>query len=316
MTNEIKQPTAAADGAAQPAGDGWRGRLASLDGTFGFLKNLSLFSLIAVIAAAFFQFNQWSIEKSLERAKTDHELALKAFETSMDQLSRAQNLQEILFFTYQGAAGAPQERSAYFMARGKEAFDDYSKARRDLRIEIDELVNKSQLYIDWASDLNADKSLKSQRYAFDPISSNRLDANNFNCAAPASVPDYSSFQTLTTESFGDLQVDWRSAKHQLVIFYHCFNKLHGMLFAARLWASGQLPANPSSLPSETEAGKLSDKVQPILDNQVQRLNGLSMLMMTRVEQIRRLNELPSFFDFYFRSRDRILPEEAEAGAKP
>lgn len=290
---------------------GWRGVFTRLEGSLGFLKNLSLFSLAAVIAAAFFQFNQWSIEKSLDRAKTDYDLAIHAFEKAVDQLSKAQNLQETLFLTYHGAAGAPAERATYHMARAKEAFADYASAQRDLRIEIDELIYNTQLYIDWASDLDSDKSLTSYRYGFDPLNNDKLNAVKFDCAAPSSVPDYSSFDKLGANVFDGIVVDWRSAKHQLVVFYHCFDELNARLFPVRLWASGNLPDSSARLPDVANASDITAQVRPILDNQIQRLNALSMLMLTRIEQIRRLNELPSFFDFYFRSRDRILPDERD-----
>lgn len=293
-------------GEAVPPPEGWRKAVGKFDGTLKFVKDLSLFSLVAVIAMAFFQYNQWSIEKTLDRAKSDYDLATQTFDELIKDLSKAQNLQEILFFTYKGAAGASPDRASFYLRQSQDTYEEYAAARLGLRTGMDRLVYKTQLYIDWASDLDADKTLGSTRYKFDPISDAKLDLAGFDCAAPMSVPDYKNFGDLKSMKVGDVSLDWRSAKHQLVVFYHCFDELHARLLPVRVWASTDIATGPAPSPAKVEADALSERVQLIMDNQVLRLNGFSMLTMTRIEQIRRLNALPSFLDFYLRNRDRIV----------
>lgn len=288
------------------AAGGWQGLVAQLDGPLKYVRSLSLFSVVAVIGMAFFQFNQWSIEKTLDRAKTDYDLATQTFDDVVKTLANAQKLQEILFFTYRGAAGAPPERAPFYVHQAQAVYKDYTTARMELRTGMDRLIYRAQLHIDWASDLDADQTLSSNRYRFDPISETGLDAAHFDCADPRSVPNYDRFADLTAITVGDMVVDWRSVKHQLVVFYHCFDAIHDLLFPVRVWASGDAPESPRPLPTQADAGALSVRVLPIMDKQVLRLNGISMLALTRIEQIRRLNALPSFLDYYLRNRDRIV----------
>ncbi|GLI23175.1 hypothetical protein GGQ86_003285 [Xanthobacter flavus] len=307
---------------AQPPITGWRKALSELDGPLTFIKNLSLFSLVAVIATAFFQFNQWSIDKTLDRAKSDYALATQTFDELIGTLAKAQNLQQIVYFLYKAAANAPQDQAVYFHKQAQNVAIEYAKIRMELRTGIDRLFYKAQLYIDWASDLDDNRTLASTRYSFAPVGSNvapsgakadtlsdaKLDGAGFKCTDKKAVPDYVVFTDLKPVPMGPIIVDWRSAKHQLVIFYHCFDELHQAILPARIWAATD-PATPGTgQPSKTAATALAGPVEAAMDNQVIRINGLSMLVMTRIEQIRRLNALPSFFDYYLRNRDRIVTQ--------
>lgn len=305
------------EGDNPPPPTGWRKSLSTVDGPLKFIKDLSLFSLVAVIATAFFQFNQWSIEKTLDRAKTDYTLAIQTFDELIGTLAKAQNLQQILYYLHK-AAGTSPDQALYFQKQAHDIATEYGKARLELRTGIDRLLYKAQLYVDWASDLDANQTLASTRYRFDPIrsqvakagtiSEGKLDGAGFDCAAKNAVPNYTAFTDLKAEPVGSVMIDWRSTKHQLVIFYHCFDELHGAILPARIWATKE-PASPADAqPSKSIVASLEPKVEPAMHNQVIRINGLSMLVMTRIEQIRRLNALPSFFDFYLRNRDRIVTQ--------
>ena len=79
-----------------------------------------------------------------------------------------------------------------------------------------------------------------------------------------------------------LDIDWRSAKHHLLVLYYCFNLTHMRIEAAREWASSR----PANLSVREHYLKNSKETKKQFDYDAIRLNAWMTLAMRDIEIIR------------------------------
>lgn len=265
------------------------------------LKDIGIIGIAGTIFAAAvgtaFQYARWHVEQQLERHAEDFKAATKTFDTLNTELSKAQTLQEMLYFTYSEAAGpVTQQQMRFLRDRAAVVFPQYEDQRMLMRQKMDSLIFDVQRHLDWASapqhrDLSAATGV-----AKDPLSYGKLKVAKFDCTPEQSMPHFPDLTTLDVVRFDGFDIDWKSIKHHLVVYNYCFRKIHDALEPVRVWAAA---AKETTLPATALDPAPDLKTQ--LDNNVQRLNGISMLGMIQVERVRELNTPPDPF-YYVRAR--------------
>lgn len=262
------------------------------------LKDVGVIGLAgAILATAFgtvFQYSRWIVEQRLERNAEDFKAASGTFDNLILDLAKAQTLQETMFFLHHEAAQATDTQQLKFLRkRAGEILPEYEKTRLELRQKIDSMLFSVQRHLDWASDPNRRNATAATGGTSDPLSYGKLKEIDFNCLDELSLPNFPNEQALKPVPFVGFAIDWRSIKHHLVVYNYCFRRIHEMMEPARMWGTvGNETTPPPPLPAATTLRKH-------LDNNIQRLNGLSMLGMIQVERVRELNMPPGLM-FYVR----------------
>ncbi|MGO4714025.1 hypothetical protein [Bradyrhizobium sp. 2TAF24] len=279
-------------------------RLQRVEAPFKALGQLSgvaiLLSVLGWLVSALIQYNSWTVEHRLKAAETDLEQVTKTFTETSDLLSRAITLQQMLVFNYVAALEADTDldsRLGFLGAQAKAAYDDYTRARIELRQSIDVIARRAEIYIDWPSwpttTSPVDKVLQ------DPLTLSTIGAANIDCdtlIAPGQNVARWTMAPLSSQP-GAPQVDWRSAKHHLAVIYTCFDHLHRDIEPIRRWtAAVKADAPPPTFDDTTRAAmtKLTDRLRKRFDMQIDRLDKFMALSMTRIETIRVRNSPPGF----------------------
>ncbi len=138
------------------------------------------------------------------------------------------------------------------------------------------------IYVDWASDTSRDPAVSVPPTA-DPISISALGTFNFDCdnELPAFATGKSVLE-LKNNAGNALDVDWYSAKHNVLTIYYCFYVTHQLMKAARQWAS----ASPVDAGEKSKFIKQKDLILNRLSNQVFRLNAFMGLVLNEIEEVR------------------------------
>lgn len=264
---------------------------------FSRLKDIGLIGIAGTIFAAAvgtaFQYARWYVEEKLERNADDFTAATRTFDSMNVELAKAQTLQEVIYFTYADAMEPhPPQKLKYLRERAAATFPAYEAQRMMLRQKIDAIIFDAQRHLDWASAPQHRDMSASTGAAKDPLSYGKLKQAKFDCTGEASMPHFPDEKTLDVVSFKGFDIDWRSIKHHLIVFNYCFRQVHDAIEPARVWAAGAQDASQPPLPAPPPAATRQQ-----LDNNVQRLNGISMLGMIQVERVRGLNTPPDLFYF-------------------
>jgi hypothetical protein len=146
-----------------------------------------------------------------------------------------------------------------------------------------------EIFVDWPS--IADPKISSVRDLIkDPISPKTVIA-----AQQESLTDFDCLKHLPNFEKNEVpSVDWYSTKHHVVTFYHCFDRIHYGVFAARSWAAG-IDVTPEQ---KLEFVRTEGQNEDLLNSQITRLNAFMVLTMRRIEDIRQNYRLPSFVCHY------------------
>jgi hypothetical protein len=78
-----------------------------------------------------------------------------------------------------------------------------------------------------------------------------------------------------------IAINWRSAKHHLLVMHHCFEAAHDQISTARIWASD----NDVSDRRKNDFLANADKYRTSLDDQATRLDTFMNLVMSELERI-------------------------------
>lgn len=248
--------------------------------------------MLAALFGTVFQYSRWLVEQQLARNADDFKIATHTFNTLAADLAKAQTLQETLFFTYDSATSPANPQQLKFLRkRGADIYPLYEEQRLALRQKMDSLLFDVQRHLDWASDPKSRDFTAATGGSRDPLSYGKLKRADFDCLSKRSMPHFPDEKLLGVEKFDSFDVDWRSIKHHLIVYNYCFRQIHDQIEAVRVWAglSGDADMQAAALDIE----KLKQK----LDNNVQRLNGISMLGLIQVERVRELNTPPGVLNF-------------------
>lgn len=261
------------------------------------LKDVGIIGLVgAVLAALFgtaFQYSRWLVEQQLARNADDFKIATHTFNTLAEDLAKAQTLQETLYFTYRDALTPDNpEHLKFLRQRAAAIYVLYEAQRLAMRQRMDSLLFDVQRHLDWASAPQFRDLAAATGASRDPLSYGRLKQAKFDCLdKKKSIPHFPDQTSLGIENFGTFDVDWRSIKHHLIVYNFCFRQIHDEIEAIRVWAA--LPDSTDMRSNGVNAEGLAQK----LDNNVQRLNGISMLGLIQVERVRELNTPPGVLHF-------------------
>ena len=300
MRDQHKQQAASDPHGA--AGDPQRRRswferlLLQLDQPFRFAGKLTLagliFGLFGSLVGAYAHYATWRDEQKLATYKEDLAHAISTFSETSSTLSAVMNLQQILFFTFAAAVDASEadDQNSFLLKNAKQSYDDYFAARTGLRKDIDSIAGKAEVFLDLPVDESRDLVTVGALLT-DPVRShpylsaserNTLKRNGFDCGKHLPTPE--------AIKVGEIIIDWQRAKHHVVTFYFCLEKLHYDIMPIREWAlMGKM--------AETDKARIKEKMQSIndsLDYQLIRFNEFNALSMSKIEQIRLRNRPKGF----------------------
>jgi hypothetical protein len=251
---------------------------------FAFFKGLTFVGFLGSFIVGYFQYISAYQDKVNMLAKEDLGTATSAFVDASDALSIPLSLQERLVFSFYDAVKqkVDGDGNAYVTKSARAMIASYDSNYAALRENVNLIGKKMEIYLDWASDLNRDAAMVISPTA-DPISSSSLGNYNFDCDndMPSFGKDKSTLH-LKDKTGHVLDVDWYSAKHNVLTIYYCFNTLHNLMEPVRQWAS----SDPVSAPEQSSFIKQEDAVKSRLANQVMRLNAFMGVAMNEIEQIR------------------------------
>ncbi|HKF93390.1 MAG TPA: hypothetical protein VKB96_02085 [Gammaproteobacteria bacterium] len=267
----------------------WLGRLVRYGTQLGLLSIVA--GGLSALIASFLQYSSWRQEQQLARYKEDLGKAIETFSDVSSTLASAMNLQQLIYFNYRGAIRdkVDTDKSSLQYKNANKVYDDYFKERTALRRNVDVVARKMEIFVDWPS--ISDPKISSVRDLIkDPIAPKTVIA-----AEQASLTDFDCVKHLPNFEKNELpSVDWYSTKHHVVTFYHCFDRIHYGVFAARSWAGG-IDVTPEQ---KSEFLRTMDRTEDLLNSQITRLNAFMVLTMRRIEDIRQNYRLPSFVCHY------------------
>jgi hypothetical protein len=179
----------------------------STEETVSLLKNLSIVGLLGTVIGSYFQYVSWREEQNIARYKEDFTAATAVFADAADALSRAMNLQQLVYFNFTAAinAGVDGDDDALQTKSGRNIYTSYVDARNSFRQRNDTLAHKLEIYIDWPSNSNRDPTVQKSG---DPLNSHLLGDYDFDC--DKYLPDYSS---ITSHPVVASRLGQRKASH-------------------------------------------------------------------------------------------------------
>jgi hypothetical protein len=291
-----------------------------VDGRLSVVKGLTAVTVLSSVFVGYFQYLNAYQDKVSAQAKEDMTAATAAFTDISKAFSEAQTLQQILYLDFTNAIKDKTDTSdeALSTKNARGASEAYEKTRTALRQNIDVLVRKAEIYIDWASDIDRDSAAK-RNVDQDPLTRSVLRDYDFNCSDEANfprfgnvdaawtdddrrpdkefcaagakqaadseiTPDKAFVRLCTTMKDGvhSTRVYWYSAKHHVLTMHYCFEAAHDRLQVARDWAS-------NSERNKTKEEKFlaeRDQIRAELDGLAQRLNAFMSLALFQMERIR------------------------------
>jgi hypothetical protein len=199
-------------------------------------------------------------------------------------LSIPLSLQERLIFGFYDAVKQKidTDGNAYGTKSARAMIGGYESSYAALRENINLIGKKMEIYLDWASDLNRDPAMMVSPTA-DPISTSSLGNYNFDCDKDMPSFEKNKSTLLLKDKTGHvLNVDWNSAKHNVLTIYYCFYTIHDAMKPVRQWAS----SDPVGASEQGSFIKQESAIKDRLANQVMRLNTFMGVAMNEIEQIR------------------------------
>ena len=287
----------AANGGTEPPGfreklNRW---LTTTETEFSFVKGLTFLgaagTLIGTLIAAYFQSASAYQEKIATQAKEDLAAATTTFTETSNALSSAITLQADLFHNFVSAKGG-SDQSALPNKTASEMYKTYESANAVLRQNINVFARKAEIYLDWPSNLNHDPENRSE-LGRDPISTSALGTYDFDCDDDMPKFDKSEPPLQKKKGRDVLDIDWFSAKHQVLTIGYCFYTTHVGYMPIILQWSSHSPIDPNDIAEFfKEKGDEKQKytrarlLQERLDSEVIRLNAFMTLAMDEIDRIR------------------------------
>jgi hypothetical protein len=290
-----------------------------VDGRLSVVKGLTAVTVLSSVFVGYFQYLNAYQDKVSAQAKEDMTSATTAFTDISKAFSEAQTLQQILYLDFTNAIRDKTDNSdqALSTKNARATSEAYEKARTALRQNIDVLVRRAEIYIDWASDIDRDAAGK-RNVDSDPLTRSVLRDYDFNCSDKSNFPRFGNVDAARTDddqrpdadfcATGAKQADasevtpdkafvricplknggrttriyWYSAKHHVLTMHYCFEAAHDRLQAVRDWASN----SERNRAKEKEFLAEPDQIRAELDGLAQRLNAFMSLALFQMERIR------------------------------
>jgi hypothetical protein len=254
------------------------------DAELSFLKGLGIVSVLGTLLAGYFQYLSTYHDKVAEVAKDDMAKATAAFTEASNTLAAAITLQDQLFYDFSRAIklNADGDSNALMSKNAHDLYKPYEDAADALRVNINLMARKMEIYLDWPSDPKHDPADNSM-LGVDPISTSLLGAVDFDCDTDMPKFDEHDHQIVKTKKERKLAVDWYSAKHHVLTIAYCFQVTQTWMETVRQWAS-QSSLDRTQIVNFTK--DTETKLQPRLDSEVVRLNAFMSRAMNEIQGIR------------------------------
>jgi hypothetical protein len=289
-----------------------------VDGRLSVVKGLTAVTVLSSVFVGYFQYLNAYQDKVSAQAKEDMTAATATFTDISKAFSEAQTLQQILYLDFTNAIKDKTDTSdqALSTKNARATSEAYEKARTALRQNIDVLVRKAEIYIDWASDIDRDSASR-RNVDSDPLTRSVLRDYDFNCSDKANFPRFGNVDaTRTGDEIPDKEfcaadvkqasdseitpdkafvrictgkdggratrIYWYSAKHHVLTMHYCFEAVHDRLQAVRDWASN----SERNRTNEKEFLAEPDQIRTELDGLARRLNAFMSLALFQMERIR------------------------------
>jgi hypothetical protein len=254
-----------------------------------FFKGLTVVGLVGTIITAYFQAVGTYEDQISAQYKDDYSGAAATFAEAANVLTPAITLQQELYKSYKEAIEKNKDGDdqAFLTQSARSLYQQYVDRRQFLRQNIQALARKIEMQIDRPSNRHRNVATDTSIGA-DPLTPSLLGVYNFDCDRKDNIPDATSLATLKAVQIkgqpgsADLNLDWRSVKHQIIALQYCFETTHTAIEASRQWAS-RSSVDPER---KTSFRNHVDNIHQSLDEQVDRLNALMQLSMRRIEEIR------------------------------
>jgi hypothetical protein len=320
--SDPQPPQGEADASLRP---GLLKRLLGFDSWLHSAASLSIVTLLAGWLGTYIQYLNAYEQKVSDTAQADMKAATDAFVEISNAYAEAQMLQQLIYFNYSAASNDAGDagNKAMVTKAGQDAYPDYLKARNGLRKNSSIYLRKSELYIDWPSNLGRDAADTTANDG-DPLTESLLGDYNFDCDAKEGFPHYKAVEDsgntddaclAPNEMHGLIpigsktvicavddkgridhsrpsrEINWHSAKHHLIVMHYCYELTHGQISIARIWASN----NEVSEQKKSDFLKNKDTYQAGLDHEVVRLDAFLSLVMSQLERIRVRYRPSSFY---------------------
>jgi hypothetical protein len=273
---------AAGGGAAAPH-EFWQSLKSFVIRQLSGITMVGVLGLSTTLIIAYFQNLSAYQDKVTTQAKDDMTAATQVFAEASTALSSALSLQQRLVKDFYDALpnDANNDEKAYPTKDARAVYKDYLDAYTSLHRNYDLLARKTEIYLDWPSDLDHDAA-QNTTPTIDPINMTTLGEYNFDCETH--MPEFSGAKS-KVQFADDLALDWNSAKHHVLAIQYCFDVTHQNLTAALQWASQSAvdPVQWATLASDDRKDLFNNKRAT---NQVLRLNAFIGLAMSEIEQIR------------------------------
>jgi hypothetical protein len=311
-------PPEANDNAPKPAPLRW---LWKFNHGLDVVKGLSMVTVLSSLAVGYFQYLNAYQDKVGSQAKEDMAAATATFADISRVFSEVQALQQALYSDFTRAVRDRSDESdqALVTKNARAISERYEKAQIALRENIDVLMRKAEVYIDWASDTYRDPADK-HNVDGDPLSRQVLRDYAFDCSDKYNFPafgnvhaedddtpvkeiadgEYCSIaekrgvddRTRPKDAFIRIcagpndkdakRIYWYSAKHHVLTMHYCFETAHNKLAAARQWAS----RSDRDAAKEREIVEREKEINAQLDDLAGRVSAFSSLALHQMERIR------------------------------
>jgi len=285
------------------------------------VKGLSLVTVLSSLAVGYLQYLNAYQDKVSSQAKEDMAAATATFTEISHAFSEAQALQQTLYSDFTRAVREKSDASdkALDIKNAQTISERYEKARIELRENIDVLMRKAEVYIDWASNTYRDPAEK-RNVNDDPLSRRALRDYAFDCSDKYNFPAFGNVRiedddtpakevaddaycaiaekrgvddnTKPKDAFiricanpqdkAPKRIYWYSAKHHVLTMHYCFEAAHDRLAAARQWAS----RSDRDAAKEREIVEREKEINAQLDDVASRVSAFSSLALYQMERIR------------------------------
>ena len=197
---------AESDNQQQPAGPAggnpqrslWS-RFLGFDSWLHSAASLSLVTLLAGWVGTYIQYLSSYEQKVSETAQADMKDATATFVEISNAYAEAQLLQQLIYYNYTASGTSDPGNKAMVTKAGQDAYKDYVNARDALRKNSNIYIRKTELYIDWPSNLWRDPAGTTPNDG-DPLTESLLGDYNFDCDAKENFPHYGAAERAGTQS--------------------------------------------------------------------------------------------------------------------
>ena len=258
---------------------------------FSFVANAAFIGALGTVVVSFLQYFAAYQDKVATLAKEDLAVATTALTDSLNAVSLPLTLQERLVFDYLAATDAkvkPDER-AYAASSARGLVKNYYSGFDSLRQQIMPLAVKMQLYLDLPSDPNAGPGEILSR-SVHSLTVPLLGYYNFDCDRDfAAFDGGGSVLRLEDPASGPtLDIDWYSARTQLLTLDYCIENTHAAMGQILPWAESGAPADQpqAAEPASTLTPAKHAFFMTRFRGQMRRFNGFVSLAIYDMQRFR------------------------------